>query len=219
MNYIDLLKKIHNDVEQNDSLEILEYQFQPGLDGKHMVQKVLKLREVSPYFGSFDFADIFEFYKQCDGFKLVWQEKNVEEPRKGAIEIMSFDSVFLYTQDFINTSVENPEGTDFNGQTYPENSFGERLMVFDSYSEFEGVAFVFDPSFKKPQLMILTDYYAVWNSSKLTDLVSYFNLLGASRGCFTTRHKVFYKYRGDTLEPMVFNTIPYGTEFESEIFK
>lgn len=219
MNYLEILEKIHVEIVNNPQLEIIEYVAKPGLNPSEMTKKVLRLRQVLPILDDYDLSAIVDLYKQCNGFKLRWKEKNSQEPKQGAIEILPFDEVFLFRQDYFDVSIPNPDGTYFLNTHYPDNTFADRLFVFDAFSEFEGMAFVFDESSENPQLVKLTDYYVVWDSSKITELQSYFYFLQASRGCLSTRHKTFQLPLTETQAAITFDAAPFGTEVEPEIFR
>lgn len=207
-----------NDLKSNQAIEVLEDEVLTGYEDKTLMAYMDDLLYDLTFLKEFDFTDILDFYSQCGGCTISWTEKNKGNPHKGAIKILSFESVFLDIQQYFDTSLKSSIGTNFNGKHYKNKTFGELLFLFDVYSEQSGFALVFD-SGNQPKLMMLSDYYIVWDHSRVTDFKSYFKFLLASRGSYGCRHKLFSYHQGDMLEPIFFEEIPYGTEAEPFLFK
>lgn len=228
MNYFMQLLGMTKALGSNPKIDLIKAEVYTGTEEASLKEHMQGVLSDLPFLECFDFSDILDFYAACDGCDISWRQKGKEGPEGGAIRIMPFESVLLYTQQFFTPDEEmvNQEpdvfGPDlpveFGDNQYKRGEFSRRLFMFDDYDEQHGVALVFD-SGTQPKLMSVGDNYFDWHSSKLTDFKSYFRFLVASRGSYRARYSLFSHYRGDQLAPLVFDDVPYGADIDPEVFR
>lgn len=240
MNYLEIFNNIRKDIDENPYLELVEFNINKGLTENEFENKKKELLESSTFFKAIKMDPIFEFYKQCNGIKLKWKiSSNLDEniynklPEKfpdlklphtrdlfiGNINILPFDDVFIYEQDFFEKSDSGDFFTQFGDYIYEGNSFGKLLFIFDLFSDTQSMSFVPDEDNTSPKVILLSDYYIVWDNSMVSYFNSYINFLVCTRGLIESRNKVFNKYRGDKLEPLIYESVPFNTHIEPMIFR
>jgi hypothetical protein len=240
MEYLKAFKKIEEDILNNPYLELIEKKYNPGIGENELGVLKDELFHNMKFFKSIKMNKVFNFYKECNGLTLSWgissklddkaycklkeeisdlsfpDDRNIEI---GKINIRPFDEVFLYDPGYFETKPSNEYQKEFNGFIYEGNTFGDLIFIFDLFSEESCMAFVPDEDNQEPKVILLSDRYVVWDSSRITFFDSYINFLTASRGVIANREMIYDCYRGDKLEPIFYETVPYGTDVESMIFR
>lgn len=238
MRYLSIFEKIKEDIITHPYLELVECQFNDGLSEAELENLKTELYQCVGYFESIDMEAIFKFYRECNGLTLSWRiashlnEKEYLELKEkfpdltfpytrdleiGKIKMLPFEEVFLYEQNYFDTSDSGDHFTQFNEYTYNGNSFGKMLFIFDLFSETCCMSFVPDEDNKEPKVIFLSDYYIVWNNSRITFFDSYINFLAVTRGLIESREKIFDHFRGDTKDPILFKKD--DTDLEPSLFK
>jgi len=240
MKYLEVFTKIKKDIEDHPFLELVTFECKPGIPQDDLASLVSELYEIHPYFKDIKMDAIFNFYKECNGLTLTWkiashlddetyikleeEWTDMDFPSQknailGSIKILPFDDVFLYEQDYFETDPSGDHFTQFGDFTYPGNSFGEMLFIFDLYSDTNCMSFVPDQDNQEPKVICLSDYYVVWDSSRVTFFDSYIYFLAVSRGLIKSRELLFNHYRGDKLDYIQLDSIPFNTAMEPILFK
>ena len=240
MNYLKVFKNIKSSIEAHPYLEITECEINKGLSKEELKKAKKKLYKSLDYYKTVKLGSIFKFYKQCNGVTIKWKiSSHLDEetynnlPGKfpnlklpfdrdldiGSINILPFDDVFINEQNYFDKSNSGDNFTQFGDYTYEGNSFGKMLFLFDLYSDTDCMAFVADQDNEKPKVIYLSDRYIIWDHSKISFFDSYINFLAATRGLTQSKEEYFDHYRGDKLEPLIFDSIPYETDVEPSIFK
>jgi len=98
---------------------------------------------------------------------------------------------------FFDDSAEGDWDVEFINQTYQGNSLGQKLRPWDLFSEYECISFFINKEEKKIPIILLGDYYIVWNSSRLIDFNTYLDVVLHTKGVIEARNKILSKYRGD----------------------
>ena len=238
MNYLELFKSIEEDIKTHPYLQLTKCKINDGISNLENSKK--ELYETLGYLKNVNLNSIFEFYKQCDGLVIKWKiashlsdEEYSRLPKKfpgfklpynresviGSINILPFEDVFIYEQDYFETSSSENNYIHFGNHIYKRNSFGKLLFVFDLYSDTQCMAFVPDEDNKKPKIIQLLDYYIVWDSSRITYFDSYINFLAATRGLINSKEELIDYYSTYKDQPLIFDTIPFKTEIEPSLFK
>lgn len=248
MDYKKIFNQIVSDIEANPYLELIVSEFNEGLNAKELSKTKIELYDSLGYFKNILLNPIFDFYSQYNGLKIKWKISsslddksydklledftdwdipNLDNKRDlevGSINILPFEDVFIYEQDYFDKSNPDKSNSDdffthFGNHIYEGNSFGQLLFLFDLYSDTDCMSFVADEDNQELKVIQLSDYYIVWDNSKISYFESYVNFLAATRGSIISRKRFFEHYRGDKVDPLVFDTIPYDTEIEPTIFK
>lgn len=181
-------------------------------------QKILETEKILGY----ELApEIVDFYKECNGFQLVWvhkQNKHIKDTSKwkqeykplqqstifynmvtdGVINISSIEDAFLidwYDHIYFDFTIENADEQEFLGKTYIEPDFSKRIKPFDLYSEFHDMAFFLDGS-SNPPIVMGDDYQACYTDSLVTHFQVYLDFLLYSYGTLNARSDFFGKYHG-----------------------
>ncbi|TDO68899.1 hypothetical protein EV143_1169 [Flavobacterium chryseum] len=239
MKYLSIFEKIKEDIIKHPYLELIECQFNSGLSEVELENLKTELYQCVGYFQSIDMKAIYKFYRECNGLTLSWRiashlnEKEYLELKEkfpdltfpytrdleiGKIKILPFEEVFLYEQNYFDTSNSGDHFTQFNEYIYEGNSFGKMLFIFDLFSETCCMSFVPDEDNKEPKVIFLSDYYIVWDNSRITFFDSYINFLAVTRGLIESRKEIFDHFRGDTKKPIIYKK-KYGTDLEPSLFK
>lgn len=239
MKYLSVFEKIKEDVVSHPYLELVECQFNNGLSEVELQNLKTELYDCLSYLKSLDMEAIFEFYRECNGLTISWRiasnldEKEYLELKEkfpdltfpytrdleiGKIKILPFEEVFIYEQDYFDKSATEDHITQFGEYIYEGNSFGKLLFLFDLFSETCCMSFVTDEDNQEPKVIFLSDYYIVWDNSRITFFDSYINFLGITRGLIESRRKTFNYFRGDMKEPIIFENI-YNPDLEPSLFK
>lgn len=176
--------------------------------------------------------EIVDFYKECNGFQLVWvhkQNKYIKDTSKwkethqslsestifynmatdGVINISSIEDAFLtnwYNHIYFDFTIENAEEQDFLGKTYIEPDFSKRIKPFDLYSEYHDMAFFLDGS-SNPPIIMGDDYQACYTDSYVIYFQAYLDFLLYSYGTCHARSNFFGKYHGFEKPPVTSETI------------
>ncbi|WP_299885246.1 hypothetical protein [uncultured Lacinutrix sp.] len=240
MDYKKLFEQIIIDIKTNPYLELTEYKFNEGLNSKELEKLITELHESSSFYKKIKMESVFNFYSQFNGLTIKWKLSSkldalsykklpelftdLELPFKrdieiGCINILPFEDVFIYEQDYFDKSETGDFFTHFGDYVYEGNSFGNMLYLFDLYSETDCMSFLPDEDNQEPKVVYLSDYYIVWDNTKVSFFDSYIIFLAATRGLINSREQIFDFYRGDKEKPIIFKTIPYNTEIEPTIFQ
>lgn len=238
MNYRDTFLKIADDIRSHPDLELVDCCIGDELGQGGIEAKKEELWGAVPYFKTIRMDAIFDFYRECNGVHISWRlSPDVQSERLpdfiarfpilaisrnetlGCIRILPFDDVFIIMHRYFDTSDQGEHFTQFCDYTYEGDSFGKILFLFDLYSDTCAMSFVPDEDEHAPKVILVQDYYIVWDSSRVTFFESYVNFLAASRGLILSRETVFGEFRGDKLEPIEFASPPYGTSVEPSLFR
>lgn len=170
---------------------------------------------------------IAALYRIANGLKLTWRVRpDVSASERGAIlsEFRQFqmqpEHVFeiagnvhlvsitdaLTNPDFALPNADATETTfDFMGNSYPDHEFSRMLRVFDFIDDFSGMAFVVQPGLADWKLMLLTDNWIEYDSSRVTWLKDYLAFTASTWGLRLARTALFSKYRGDREPPLAYD--------------
>jgi hypothetical protein len=211
-NYIERFKGIAAEIKRHPNLELVEFKLNPPASG--VVFQAVEKRLGAPLV-----QGIQNFYAQANGFKLRWRIKSgLSDDELDRLRNQYDDYWFEWSDDddipfaqihFIPLEecivqrqwaafegrAEN-QTFDFQEKTYSLNEFGQHLKPFDLFSTYATMAFVLEEKAGNPKVMLLTDYYAEWDNSKLTDFESYLEMLLVTRGICEARKKFYSEYRG-----------------------
>ncbi|PKH50319.1 hypothetical protein CXF68_06220 [Tenacibaculum sp. Bg11-29] len=236
MDYIKIFKKIKNEIQNHPLLELVTFKINEGLVDIEKTKE--ELYECLGYFETVQMESVFEFYKQCNGLVIKYKiSSDIDEYSElsksypdidfsinkdaeiGSINILPFEDVFIYEQNYFDKSNEGEDYMHFGNYTYKGNSFGKILFVFDLFSDTNCMAFVPDENKEEPKVIQLLDYYVVWNSSRVTFFESYLNFLAVTRGLIDSRGMLLDYYSKCKDNPLILKEVPYGSDFEPILFK
>ncbi|MDJ0624588.1 MAG: SMI1/KNR4 family protein [Desulfocapsaceae bacterium] len=176
----------------------------------------------------FDLPDSIKcFYRICNGIRIQWtinEEQLTDNIRKelfeydyftdingptGLINIQTLEGCFLesgYLEPMFEES-ELEDEIEFKGRSLTNYDMVKQLKPFDIFDEFnedQCMAFFIDRIQNNIDVLLLTDYYAGWNYSRLTDFESYLRFLITVRGLVRARSFIFQEDGGDEMEKMEF---------------
>lgn len=92
---------------------------------------------------------------------------------------------------------------DFAGTELSLAELGARTKLLDRYepvNDAEAIALITDPDPDQWKVLMLDQYLADWQNSRLTDFRTYILAMCATRFTIPSRRRVFSKYRGDKEE-------------------
>jgi len=223
-NIIERFKIIIDEIQKNPLLELVEAEFKPPAS-EELIQKVEQAIGIS-------LAErIRDFYMQTNGFKLHWRinpaipeeefegferkydDYEVEDPYDededipfAQINIIPIEKSLLsknwikkYGWDMFDSNAK----MEFSGKEYSLREFAKFLKPFDLFSTYRFMSFVFDEQSGNPKVMLIGDYGAEWDESRITDFESYIEMLLATRGIAESRERVYREYRGDKKPPLI----------------
>ena len=145
-------------------------------------------------------SDIKSIINQYDDYRLyLGEEKDNLKSPIGCINLLSLENCMLdnHRELFFDDSAEGDWDVEFINQTYQGNSLGQKLRPWDLFSEYECISFFINKEEKKIPIILLGDYYIVWNSSRLIDFNTYLDVVLHTKGVIEARNKILSKYRGD----------------------
>ncbi|MFC9625697.1 hypothetical protein ACFTXM_38975 [Streptomyces sp. NPDC056930] len=129
----------------------------------------------------------------------------------GSIQILPLEDM-LFDEEYALPSLEldededeDEEQFDFDGHSYPEIEFERMLRPFDLVDGFYAMAFVVQPSNEEWKMMLLNDYWASYEESRVTYLDDYLEYVIATWGLVNARAELFGEYRGDRRAPLRFD--------------
>ncbi|MEU1785517.1 hypothetical protein ABZ553_06445 [Streptomyces sparsogenes] len=112
------------------------------------------------------------------------------------LEKMLFDEEYALPRLELDEE-EEEEQFEFDGHSYPESEFERMLRPFDLVDGFHAMAFVVQPSNEDWKMMLLNDYWASYEDSRVTYLDDYLEYIIATWGLVNARAELFGEYRGD----------------------
>jgi hypothetical protein len=172
-------------------------------------------------------SPVKDFYKMFNGLKVEWilnidcipssiREQVLEYDyftdivgSVGLINIISIEECFLggqYIEPIFSDSDLNDE-IQFKGITWQERDMIRQLKPFDIFDVLYGgdcMSFFIDPIHNEIDVLLLTNHFAGWNYSRLTDFNSYLKFLLVTKGIIRARSVVFEEDEGDTMENYMF---------------
>lgn len=217
--YVERFRKVAAEVEANPALEVVTFKVREPAGAE-------ELRAAEELLGAKLAAPLRRFYgEEANGLLLHWRiREDLDDEEMERVRRQSSDYDFEPPEDpdipfakvhllglleslkkkrwpQITTHVPEAE-FEFRGQTYKSREFGKRLRPFDIFSTYECMAFLVEEGVGDPEVMLLSDYYAEWNETRITDFASYMEMLLATRGITEARKEVFGEYRGDRKPPL-----------------
>jgi hypothetical protein len=223
------------DLEKHDYIEIVEFKPQPPITAA-------ELKAVESKLGAPLAKSIRSFYEEANGLKLHWQIKpnvSVEEAarlRKKStdyyVEIAEYvgepfaiinlipleESIVKRKWKELSLGAEQ-ETIEFDGETYDFDEFRKRLKPFDLMNREYCMAFLIEEGNGDPQVLLLSEGYTEWNSSRLTNFASYMEMLLATRGIVEARLKIFGEPGGDKKPPLIKDADEWEKKYTPKLFK
>jgi hypothetical protein len=216
--YVERFRKVVEEVEANPALEVVTFKVKAPA-------KREELRAAEEVLGAKLAEPLRRFYGEANGLHLHWrvrEDLGFEETKKLQQEFDDYpiqtpeDTSIPFAQIHLLGLLESlkkkrwpqlkmPASEDlfeFQGQSYDYNEFGKRLRPFDIFTAYECMAFLLEEGVGDPKLMLLTDYYAEWDETRITDFDSYMEFLLATRGISEARKKFFAESHGDRKPPL-----------------
>lgn len=169
--------------------------------------------------------DIKEFYLAANGLAFSYRlRQDLEEATRRSVqengEQLDFDYSgilggmrLLPIQESLldlhwkppTTAQDTATRMEFNGTELSLAELGARTKLFDRYepvNDAEAGAFITDPDPDQWKVLMLDQYLADWQNSRLTDFRTYILAMCATRFTIPSRKRIFGKYRGDQ-EPLL----------------
>ena len=160
--------------------------------------------------------EIARFYSQMNGFLLTYKLKNDSDaildqfmedsfytPGRdpiASINIQKFEDVFLKDDWkgilYDTNSLSDSDELTFNGQSFTYNDLGKKIKPFDVYSE-ETCAAILLTDKNRFDVILLEDYYADWNNSRIVAFEDYFTLILLTGGLLQARRYYLSEIDGD----------------------
>ena len=164
--------------------------------------------------------DVKEFYLAANGLTCTWRLRpDIDEETLRTIkengEQLDFDysgilgSIrLLPIQSSLFNQYWKPPATpadaetmiDFGGKAVSMAELGKRTKLMDVYepvNDAEAMAFLTEPFSGTWQVLLLDNYLADWQNSRLTDFSTYIQVMAATRFTIPSRKRIFGKFRGD----------------------
>jgi hypothetical protein len=233
LTYLDIFKQIAADIEAHPLLELIKVEYNSGISeeaiSKYLsqaqnpaIEKVAMLyREANGLVISWKFSSDLDsksfkrYQKEFDDYKI---SDSAREHEVGRIEFLPFEEVFVDPPHYFDTSDEGDFEVEFNGKVYPGNSLGKLMRPFDLFSEESCMSFIMEEGMQDLKVVLLSDYYIVWDNSRMTHLDDYISFLAITRGLIRSRGDVFSEYRGDLLDILKFKPSDKA-KVEPKLFK
>jgi hypothetical protein len=165
--------------------------------------------------------NIKDFYLAANGVECTWrirQDIAADELDKikneaeqagydyskplGSVRIFPVENMLMNTY-WIPPFLEGEGSSDpfeFHNRQYTYGEFARKLKIFDAYyvnNDVECMALITDEPGKDFHLVMLTDYFADWQNSKLVEFDAYIKAICETRFTIPSRRRLFRKYRGD----------------------
>src|SRR5205823_1787487 len=216
---IERFQAIVDEIKTYDFLDLVEFKtYSPATSET--------FTNVETEIGSQLTESIRNFYGQTNGLHLRWRIKpdlsdaqleviskafddyGIELPEQREVPFAQINLLPI-EDSFINTNWEevivplDDLTFEFQEVTYPHDEFARRLKPFDIFSDYYCMAFLLEKGVGNPKVLLLSDYYAEWYYSRITDFESYMQMLLASRGIVRSRDKIYSEYRGDLKPPLI----------------
>lgn len=218
MNYLDRFKNMVDEIENHPFLEVVKYQTFPPA-------KAEVFKKAAELIGAELDATILNFFSETNGLHLHWKVKEgipetvfeelvencddywmerTEHPDNpfAKINILPLEKSILYNWDQEIPSEGFEETTRFGKLEMPSTQFIQNLKSFDLFSEYSCMAFFLSQGQGNPSVLWLSDNYADWENSKLTDFYSYLETLLVTRGICDSRETVFEQEDGHRKAPL-----------------
>ncbi len=216
---IDDLKKTIEEIRSHSFITIDNVVFQPPIEPER-IAVIEELAEINIP------ENIKQFYLAANGLTCIWRIKEgldeaalekireaEEEPGYdytkplGAIRLMSLQDTLVgnYWQPPAANDAGAKNAFPFGEEEYTYASFGKMLKPFDRFyvdNEVQCMAYVIQPGATEFKVMMLDDYYADWQNSRVSDFETYIKLMCATRFTIPSRQRIYGKYRGDK-EPLL----------------
>lgn len=232
--YLKRFRELVKDLEKYDYIEIVEFTPQPPATAA-------ELKAVEENLGAPLAKPLRGFYGQANGLKLHWQVKaDVSEQKAKELRKKSSDyyvKIAEYVGDpfaIINlipleesilkrrwkelTLGAEQKTVEFGGETHDFDEFRKRLKPFDLMNREMCMAFLIEEGHGDPRVLLLTEGYTEWNSSRLTDFASYMEMLLATRGIVEAREKIFGEESGDRKPPLIKGGDYWRERFTPKLF-
>lgn len=110
---------------------------------------------------------------------------------------------------------------EFDRTEFSLAELGARTKLFDRYepvNDAEAAAFITDPDPVQWKVLMLDQYLADWQNSRLTDFSTYILAMCATRFTIPSRRRVFSKYRGDKEEMLRWEVLA-GEDLTPALFR
>ena len=170
---------------------------------------------------------IKRFYRAFNGVRIEWalnEDRLTDEVREkifehdyftdidgstGLINIQPFEGCFLesgFLEPMFDES-DMDDNVEFKNMTWTNREiirFMKPFDIFETFHEDQCMSFFVDPVHYDVDVLLLTDHYAGWNYSRLTDFDSYLIFLKTTRGLVRARSLVFEEDGGDVMEKWLF---------------
>lgn len=170
-------------------------------------------------------SNVKEFYAAANGLTCSYRLRpNMDENTRRNIQAngeqadFNYDGIYgsirlLPIQESLLDTHWKPPSTpsdanteiDFSGIKTNIAAIGARTKIFDRYevqNDEEAMAFLTNDTGENWQVLLLDNYLADWQNSRLTDFDTYIRAMAASHFTIPSRHKIFEKFRGDN-EPLL----------------
>jgi hypothetical protein len=225
------LEELTQTIRQHPLLEIYEHQQSSGVDSG-------KFNDFRKSHG-FDVPQIInDAYTEINGFTIVYGLKDnsdqglakfnsiskdymVEKGPPyivGSIKFLTFEMSFLentwQTTLYDIGSASDNEKFHFRKKEYTYNDFGKQLKPFDLFSEETCAAFLLIPE-ERFEVVLLTDHYADWKSSRIISFEDYWSLIFQTGGIIDARERHLSEAGGDELRKVV---LPQAEKIKPRIF-
>jgi hypothetical protein len=218
VSYIERFRAMANEIKANELLDFVDFKTYPPASNQIFESIEAKI-------GVSLTESIHNFYGQSNGLQLRWRIKpditdkelevvtkkyddyDIELPENtgnpfAQINIIPLENSFNHVWDEIIIPLED-QTFKFQGMTYPHSEFARKLKPFDLFSEYYCMAFLMEQGVGNPKALLLSNYYAEWNYSRITDFASYIEMLLVTRGIVRSRDKIYSEYRGDLKPPLI----------------
>lgn len=235
INYIERFQAIAVEIKTYDFLDLVEFKTYSPATNEIFTAVEAKI-------GAPLAEPIRNFYGQTNGLHLRWcikpdlsdakleaiskefDDYDIELPEQREVPFAQINLLPI-EDSFINTNWEevivplDDLTFEFQGVTYPHGEFARRLKPFDLFSDYYCMAFLLEKEIGNPKVLLLSDHYAEWYYSRITDFESYMQMLLASRGIVHSRDKIYSEYRGDLKPPLITGPDYWTEEHIPKLFR
>jgi hypothetical protein len=217
---IDRFKALAEEIQGHSQLELVEFRLEPPAGEDEIARVEAEARRTAP-------ESLKQFYREANGLVLRWRFRRDLPPEQraaielalgsptpteheltestGHVQLLSIADLLLNPE--YDLPSENPiQGFfDFDGRMYTDNEFCAILQPFDIIDDYYCMGFVAIPGATEWKLMLLGDYWIEYDSSRVTWLEDYLQLVIATWGLRRARPALFGAYRGDRQPPLTYD--------------